>query len=234
MSTAKAKREKKRQLGQFLTPAPVARRLVHDLSFTQDDRVLEPSMGDGSFVLPIIEKFIGLYTGSIEQRLERVLTRNVYGVEIDENLYRRCLANIKARWGCFPARHNLILGDFFRQHFLTAETSAVMGAPGIHGIVPFTHIIGNPPFGGTFDRSIEDDLDREYGFRNGEKIKKETLLVYGCPIGFGKGPIDRSPGVSAIRVDGGRRGRSSRKFSKARGPTRHHLASHRSRPAGVR
>ena len=178
MSTAKAKREKKRQLGQFLTPAPVARRMVHDLSFTQDDRVLEPSMGDGSFVLPIIEKFMGLYTGSIEQRLDRVLTRNVYGVEIDENLYRRCLENIEARWGCLPARHNLIQGDFFRQHFLTVETSAAIGAPGIHGIVPFTHIIGNPPFGGTFDRSIEDDLDREYGFRNGEKIKKETYSFF--------------------------------------------------------
>ena len=135
-------------------------------------------MGDGVFVLPIIEKFLALYEGSVEERLDHVLTRNVYGVEIDETLYLKCLANIKARWGYLPARHNLVRGDFFRCHFLARDEGDKPGHLNGYGTIPFTHIIGNPPFGGTLDRTIEDDLDREYGFRNGEKIKKETYSFF--------------------------------------------------------
>jgi len=61
MSIAKTQRVKKRQLGQFLTPPAMARQLVEGLPFTKQDRVLEPSMGDGSFILPLIEKFLELY-----------------------------------------------------------------------------------------------------------------------------------------------------------------------------
>ncbi len=135
-------------------------------------------MGDGSFVLPIIERFLVLYEGSVEERLDQVLTRNVYGVEIDEALYLKCLANIKARWGYLSERHNLVRGDFFRCHFLARDEGDKPGPMGGYGMIPFTHIIGNPPFGGTLDREIEDDLDREYGFRNGEKIKKETYSFF--------------------------------------------------------
>ena len=87
--------------------------------------MLEPSMGDGAFVLPIVEKFLALYEGPIEERLDQILTRNVYGVEIDETLYQRCLVNIRARWGYAPARHNLVQDDFFRCHFLTRDEGGV-------------------------------------------------------------------------------------------------------------
>lgn len=84
MSIAKTQRERKRQLGQFLTPREIAYKLVASLPLKKEDTVLEPSMGDGSFLLPLIEKFLSLYQGSLRERLDQVLTNNVYGVEIDQ------------------------------------------------------------------------------------------------------------------------------------------------------
>ena len=42
----------------------------------------------------------------------------------------------------------------------------------------FDLIVGNPPFGGTFDHSIEDELDNTLGKRLGKKIKKETYAFF--------------------------------------------------------
>ena len=162
MSHTKTLRPRKRQLGQFLTPSDIARRLVDSLTFTRDDTVLEPSFGDGSFLLPLIEKFLPLYDGPIPERLDRILTRNVYGVECDLNLYERCLADIGWRWGYCPAQHNLLCADFFR----------------VPLAVTFDSVIGNPPFGGTIDPALQDRLDRELGWRNGLKIKKETYAFF--------------------------------------------------------
>jgi hypothetical protein len=162
VSITKTKRPAKRQLGQFLTPPEVAARLVAELPLKAKDTVLEPSLGDGSFVLPLIERFMTLHRGSARRRLERVLAHNVAGVEIDRTLHRRCLDRIEARWGFLPEAHSLRQGDFFRE----PETRA------------FDWIVGNPPFGGTIALDLQDELDRLYGFRNGEKIKKETYSFF--------------------------------------------------------
>lgn len=177
MSVAKDQRAPKRQLGQFLTPRSLARQLVDTLNLSVNDRVLEPSMGDGAFIIPLIEKFMPLYTGSVEERLALILQRNIYGVELDEDLFARCLANIRERWGVLPPHHNLVRNDFFREHFLTTGYP-VAATNGAFGVSLFTRIVGNPPFGGTLDPAIQDELDRVYGFRNGEKIKKETYSFF--------------------------------------------------------
>lgn len=170
MSIAKSARAHKRQLGQFLIPLALAAQLVATLELTVHDRVLEPSMGGGAFILPLITRFMAFYTGSTATRLTQVLQRNIYGVELDATLYARCLDNIRRCWGELPAQHNLVQGDFFRCHFLAAHGD--VSAP------KFTHIVGNPPFGGTLDPALQDELDRVYGFRNGEKIKKETYAFF--------------------------------------------------------
>ena len=170
MSITKTKREKKRQLGQFLTPRATARQLVEPLPLQPHHKLLEPSMGDGSFVLPLIEKFMPFYEGSTAERLAQVLTHNIYGIELDETLYHQCLANIEQRWGALPAQHNFYRQDFFRTHFQESFSAPTA--------VKFNYIIGNPPFGGTIDPAIQDQLDKIYGFRNGEKIKKETYSFF--------------------------------------------------------
>ncbi len=161
MSQTKTLRDKKRQLGQFLTPPAIAERLA-ELPLSRDSAVLEPSFGDGAFILPLIENFLPLYDGPIPERLDQILTRNIYGVEIDPVLYGQCFHKIKLRWGYCPARHNLVCADFFRTGFAAC----------------FDFVIGNPPFGGTIAPDIQDKLDKELGWRGGLKIKKETYSFF--------------------------------------------------------
>ncbi|MBM3303294.1 MAG: hypothetical protein FJY85_25530, partial [Deltaproteobacteria bacterium] len=178
MSIAKTHRPRKRQLGQFMTPLPLARRLLGDVTFSGTDRVLEPSMGDGAFVVALIEKFLPLYDGPVEARLDRILRENVYGVEIDPGLYARCLDRIERTWGCVPRAHNLVRADFFFCHLTTRGWEIGLVPSGASAEARFDYIVGNPPFGGTIDPSVQDELDGLYGFRNGEKIKKETYSFF--------------------------------------------------------
>jgi hypothetical protein len=139
-----------------MTPPALAGRLVADLPLTATSRVLEPSFGDGAILLPLIERMTELVG------FERALLEHVWGVELDRVLYTRAVAAIEARWGALPAGHHLSRWDYFR-----------FRPPG-----PFDAIAGNPPFGGTFDASIEDELDRRFGRHRGHKLKKETYSFF--------------------------------------------------------
>jgi len=127
------------------------------------DTALEPSFGEGAFLIPLIEHYMQRESGSVSARLGRVLNERVWGVEIDPALYERALTTIRSRWGSLPRTHNLVLGDYFRFDA---------------GAQRFGAIIGNPPFGGTFDRHLEDKLDRRYGSYRGAKLKKETYSFF--------------------------------------------------------
>ncbi len=163
MSQAKQARERKRQLGQFLTPEPIARALVARLPLTSQVLILEPSFGDGAFLVPLVERLIQLHEGSPAERLARVYERNLFGVELDPQLYDQALLRLTDAFGPLPEKHHLQCGDFFRSSF-AAES--------------FDLVVGNPPFGGTIDPALQDALDRELGMRNGLKIKKETYAFF--------------------------------------------------------
>ena len=162
-------------MGQFITPPTVAERIVGQVDLTSEDRILEPSFGDGAFVLPLLDRLVALHAGSAEERLAKSLAHNLHGVELDEGLYHRCLRRIESKCGPLPLKHNLVRDDFFRHEF---EGQWRWGPDGLDDGVMFDLIIGNPPFGGTFDAEIEDQLDGAYGERCGCKIKKETYAFF--------------------------------------------------------
>lgn len=173
---AKRGRPLRQQRGQFMTPPELARRLVSELAFEPETKVLEPSFGDGSFLVPLIERLIGEQRGSPKQRFERVMTDCLFGVELDPEFYALAVEVIEERWGPLPEGHNLHLGDYFRFE----------PGPDFSG---FDLVIGNPPFGGTFDVDIEDILDRRYGAYSGHKLKKETYSFF-----VAKGIDELAPG----------------------------------------
>lgn len=163
MAEAKNKRASHRQLGQFMTPPELAKRVLETVSLSKEDVVLEPSFGDGSFIVALIDRFMRLYRGATSERLAKVLQRNIYGVEIDPSLYRSCLKKIESAYGALPSQHNLIQADFFEVEY---------------PLRPFTRIVGNPPFGGTIAAHLHDGLDRRLGKWNGFKLKKETYSFF--------------------------------------------------------
>ena len=168
MSIARSKRRMKRQMGQFLTPRPLAKALAEGMNLRREHKVLEPAMGDGSFVLPLISRFMKFYRGGTEERIAKVLQNNIYGAELDEAMYDRCLQNIRDEWGVLPSAHNFVLGDFLRANFRDGGGRPLL----------FDYVVGNPPFGGTINPAYQDALDREFGFRGGMKIKKETYSFF--------------------------------------------------------
>ena len=163
MVEAKAKRDSRRQLGQWMTPEPLARRLVEQLDLRKETRVLEPSFGTGNFLIPLIEKFMRLHSGTKSERLLKVLTQNVFGVEFDPVMFEKAINRITEEFGQLPEETNLINADFFRVEYFDGF---------------FDVIVGNPPFGGTFDPKLEDNLDRRFGRWNGQKLKKETYSFF--------------------------------------------------------
>jgi hypothetical protein len=145
-----------------MTPEPLAAQLVAPLDLGRSRTILEPSFGDGSFLLALLERLIDATPGPRNAALGRALTGRLWGVELDPGLHERALARIRRRFGPLPAEHNLVLGDYFR---LEPE-------------LRFDLIVGNPPFGGTFDARIEDRLDRRFGAYDGDKVKKETYSFF--------------------------------------------------------
>lgn len=146
-----------------MTPSPLAERLVQELPLTKDSRILEPSFGTGNFLVPLIRRFVKLHSGSKSERLQKVLTQNVFGVEKDPELFACAQQRIVEEFGVIPPDSNLVNADFFRVEYLIGF---------------FDAIVGNPPFGGTFDPDIEDSLDRRFGRWNGHKLKKETYSFF--------------------------------------------------------
>jgi hypothetical protein len=162
MAEVKSNRTKKKQLGQFMTPIEKCENIISKYEFKITDKILEPSFGCGNFIISLIDKFIPLYDGNIEDKIKLILNNNIYGVEFDKEQYDLCLENISKKYGFVPDTHNLILSDYFLYK----------------SDIEFDYIIGNPPFGGTIDPIYQDEMDRKYGFRNNQKIKKETYSFF--------------------------------------------------------
>jgi hypothetical protein len=175
MTIAKRHRTSKRQLGQFITPAAIVERMLDWVEFRSNMRILEPSFGDGAFILPLTRRLIECHQGDARHRIEKTLLQSIHGVELDEKLHRRCLHRLKSEFGEIPSDHNLVRGDFFRHDF---SGDWQWGRNGLDDSLTFDLVVGNPPFGGTFDADIEDELDRDYGERYGCKIKKETYAFF--------------------------------------------------------
>jgi hypothetical protein len=146
-----------------MTPPSLARRIVSKIALADTAMILEPSFGDGAFLTAVIDELRRRAGGLTKKTLDRIFTERLYGVELDENLYDKALHNLEKRYGKLPCGHNLRCNVFFKE--LYAPRS-------------FDVIIGNPPFGGTFDPDMEDGLDRQYGRWRGLKIKKETYSFF--------------------------------------------------------
>lgn len=164
MSESKNKRTKKKQMGQFMTPLELSKDLIKNRKYKRTDKILEPSFGEGSFLIAIIDKLLDVYPEelTIQQKVDLILKNNLFGVEMDVELYKKTFINIQKRYECIINDHNLINDDFFKVEFDTK----------------FDYCEGNPPFGGTFETNFGEKLDKLYGKRDEEKIKKETYSFF--------------------------------------------------------
>ncbi|MBI4370924.1 MAG: N-6 DNA methylase [Elusimicrobia bacterium] len=174
MSTARFARQKKRQLGQFLTPENIAAGVVDEIRFSPGMRILEPSFGRGVFIR------------ALQERARRIgVSGEVWGCELDRDFFEAGVSALQ-RKDSPNLRLHLNQTDFFRwmpsglsEDFLRKEFYFKRDWEF------FDLIIGNPPFGGSIGPDIQDALDAVYGWRHGQKIKKETysfFVVKACDL----------------------------------------------------
>ena len=113
------------------------------------------------------------------QDAHRWARTRLYGCELDE----RAMAKFNEEWrardlGALP--NTIERGDFFRWLPPNCDRRAALdrrlyfGSP----LEFFDVIVGNPPFGGSIDPTIADNLDNIFGVRDGKKIKKETYAFF--------------------------------------------------------
>lgn len=163
----KHERQVKRQRGQYMTPARLARRVVSIIPVHKYDRILEPACGDGAF-LSAVTDCLAAQRGATE----------LVGVELDGQLAHRACGTVLERvTDTSGVKARICQADFFRA-YLGGMVRDTRGGSTTFAHGSFDLVIGNPPFGATFDREIEDLLDRRLGKRLGMKIKKETYAFF--------------------------------------------------------
>lgn len=88
-------------LGQVFTPSWIISEILDLVGYKNEDildkYILEPSSGDGAFLLEIVNRYINvcvakkIETHEIKERLEEY----IYGVELDEVEYIKSIQNLK-------------------------------------------------------------------------------------------------------------------------------------------
>lgn len=127
-----------KKLGQVFTPNFIVEKMLTLSNFDNvcfDIKILEPSFGEGVFLLHIIEKIIqnGKNKGLTKTQIISVLENNIYGVEIDEKLFNKTIDNISQLLLKYDIDE--IKLHLYNQDFLDFD-------PGMN----FNLIIGNPPY----------------------------------------------------------------------------------------
>lgn len=175
MRQRKHHRDDKRQKGQFMTPDALARRIVSRLDLTGCRRILEPSCGEGAFLSAVAQELKSQGGTPMSAAAAELI-----GVEVDPEVAGRARERMRRQVEADdPAvRVTVRRGDFFRALLPAGLTPDDRDRPGHLAPGSFDLVVGNPPFGGTFDSSLEDRLDRRLGKRGGRKIKKETYSFF--------------------------------------------------------
>lgn len=166
MAVARKDRDYKKKMGQFMTPYNLSKKFIKRRNYKLSDLVLEPSFGEGSFLLAIIDRFVEIHNpNNISLFVKSILENNIYGVELDLNLFYKTLNLISKTYDLDMSSisHNLYNSDFFDVAFFA---------------INFDYIEGNPPFGGSFDEKVGIKLDKLYGKYSNIKIKKETYSFF--------------------------------------------------------
>jgi len=166
MSIARLSRDRKRQLGQYLTPPSTAAAIVRNIRLSPTARILEPSFGEGSFVFQVLDS---VASSLPREELRAWCETHLYGCEIDSRAYSK-FTDIWESRGLGPVPRTLERCDFFTWLPPGFDRSAATNRQ--------RYFASRLAFGGSISPSIQDELDAIFGMRNGRKIKKETYAFF--------------------------------------------------------
>lgn len=133
--------QSKKYLGQVMTPEWIVDKMLDEVGYNGSNMlnmvVLEPSFGEGVFLLNMIERFV-TYAKKLEYTstdIENLLKRNIFGIEKDKLFYNKCIRQVKEKLNYYKLKentlsNNLILGDaLVKYNNFAGKIDLVIGNP---------------------------------------------------------------------------------------------------------
>lgn len=168
---------RQRQMGQYMTPPPVADAMVDAITLPAAAwRVLDPACGDGNLLLAAARRMASRGVKDIHLKLA--------GIDLDPAMVACARERLSAELGCDPSALKLWTRDF-----LEATTPSLLEPEPLR-CSDFNVVLSNPPYGKL----------REYRFFEAtcQSFRAETEVVFLVPLSF----LDRVDGVSSTPIDG--------------------------------
>ena len=123
---------------QKFTPRNIVENMLNMAGYSKNlsgKRILEPSFGSGNILALIVERYIqdSLARQIAPDAISQNISRDIYGIELDEKLYAECLYKLNAmisEYNLPTVDWSLFHGDALKRNF----------------DVLFDFIVGNPPY----------------------------------------------------------------------------------------
>lgn len=132
---------KKKEQGQYMTPNKIVEIILKNIEYKDvlNKTIMEPSFGEGVFLLNILEKII---EKSREKNLSnetiiKIIKNNIYGIEKDKILYEKTIDSLNSKLEEYHISKidwtkNLLCGDTLLLYYQFENK--------------FDYVVGNPPF----------------------------------------------------------------------------------------
>lgn len=123
---------------QVFTPENYVKKLLDSVEYTKNlygKKILENSCGDGNILIAIIQRYIDdcVSNDMSKEAIRQGLERDIYGIEIDTEQYKKCIENLNA---ILRKNHiNEVKWQVFNLDYLRWEKE-----------IFFEFIVGNPPY----------------------------------------------------------------------------------------
>jgi len=140
--------------GQFYTPNSVLKSVVHLVNPLASDLVLDPSCGSCSFLQETAK-----YIAATQNVDARIAFQNLYGIEVERDIYTEGIMNIFINFGIIPDMETHVQEEDAFLELLKTDTR-------------FDKIVANPPFGATVNSFKEFYFQTVHELKGTRTVKK--------------------------------------------------------------
>jgi len=128
--------------GVVYTPGWIVKIILDKIHYTNnifDTKIVDPSCGEGAFLIVIVDRFINnaIKGKKTKEEIKKQLEDNIYGFEIDENSIKKCILNLQKvakKYQIEDVNWKIVNIDSLNKDLITKYYKK------------FDFVVGNPPY----------------------------------------------------------------------------------------